>query len=202
MVKVCEWCGDDYETIPSHANRRRYCSVECAGHGRRRECASERKCPACGKTFVVQSWNPKWTCSKECADAMKTHRVTKRCEVCGKPYETHWNRRLTSRYCGVECLARAKRKVNHRPLKQQLAALLVHHTLVAIGEMYGVTPNAVRYWCRCYGLAWPNKAERSYLQRLKPRERDAIAGWLLTNDCQQRWCEIRTSKESAMKSSG
>lgn len=174
-MKVCEWCGGEFETIPSHADRRRYCSRECAARGRRQECSSTRKCPRCGKTFVVQSWNPKWTCSKECADAMKTHRVTKRCMVCGKEYEAHWNRRKSSRYCSLECLARAKRKVCHRPLIHALAALLVHHTLGEIGGMYGVTPNAVRYWCRCYGLTWPDKAERSRLQRLKPRERDKLA---------------------------
>lgn len=106
---------------------------------------------------------------------MKTHRAKKRCEVCGKEYETPWNRRQTSRYCSVECLARAKRKVRYRPPIHALAALLVHHTLVEIGRMYGVTPNAVRYWCRCYGMKWPNKAERSRLQQLKPRQRDALA---------------------------
>lgn len=184
VVKVCEWCGDEYTTIPSHADRRRYCSVECAGNGRRRECSSRRKCPNCGKVFVVQSWNPKWTCSKKCADAMKTHRVMKRCEVCGKSYETHWCRRLTSRFCSVECLARAKRKVMRRPTKRQLTALLVHHTLVSIGEMYGVTPNAVRFWAKQYGLSWPNKAERNRLQALKPSQRDKLVEELLTDDCQ------------------
>jgi len=175
VFKVCEWCGEEYATIPSHAARRRYCSVECAGHGRRRDHASERKCPNCGKRFVVQSWNPKWACSKKCVDAMKTHRVTKRCEVCGKEYEAPWNRRRTSRYCSLECLARAKRKVRYRPKAHALAALLVHHTLDEIGVMYGVTANAVRYWCRRYGLKWPSKGERNRLQRLKPRERDALA---------------------------
>lgn len=192
VVKICEWCEGEYTTIPSHADRRRYCSVECSRKGRKRECASERKCPNCGRTFVVQNWDPQWTCSKECADAMKTHRVTKRCEVCGKPYETHWCRRHTSRYCSVECLARAKRKVMRRPTREQLAVLLVHHTLVAIGQMYDVTPNAVRFWAKQYGLSWPNKAERCRLQRLKPRERDRLAEEVVDKLCQHQQCGFRT----------
>ena len=202
VVLTCEWCGKDFETIPSHAARRRYCSVECAGKGRKDECNDTRRCAACNRLFTVKRWDKQITCGKRCADALKVKRVTKRCEVCDKEYEAHWNRRNVSRFCSLDCLARAKRKVRRRPTRDALAGLLVHHTLVRIGEMYGVTANAVRYWCRCYDLAWPNKAERSHLQRLKPRERDAIVEWLLTNDCQHRWCEIRTTEESSMKLGG
>jgi hypothetical protein len=184
IVKVCEWCGGEYTTIPSHADRRRYCSVECAGKGRRHKCESRRKCPNCGKMFVIQSWNPKLTCSKKCANAMKMHRVTKRCEICGKEYEVNWCRRKKSRYCSVECLARAKRKVMRRPTKEQLAALLVHNTLSSIGKMYGVTFNTVRFWAKQYGLSWPNKAERNRLQALKTSQRDRLVDELLTEDCQ------------------
>lgn len=181
VTKVCEWCGGEFEVVPSHAERRRYCSVACAGRGRRRECSDERRCPTCGKVFRASRWSSQTYCSPRCVNIAKTKKVTKRCSCCGAEFTVHWKRRKESRYCSIECLARAKRKVSRRPTRAQLAALLVHHTLVAIGQMYDVTPNAVRFWAKQYGLKWPNKKERNRLQRLKPRERDKLVDELLTN---------------------
>lgn len=165
VIKKCEWCGRIYETIPSHAHRRRFCSIQCAALARREECNSRRKCQNCGKTFVVKRWERHIVCSVECAQQLRSKRLVKRCVLCGKQYETRWSRRNTSRFCSKECKAMATRKVR-RPSAKQLRYLVVHHTLQVIADIYGVNYGTVRYWCKCYGFRNPTRKERKQLQRI------------------------------------
>lgn len=51
---------------------------------------------------------------------------------------------------GIVCLSR--RKVKDRPSKDTLANLIQNHSFVQIGRIYGVSDNAIRKWCKSYGL--------------------------------------------------
>lgn len=74
------------------------------------------------------------TCLK-CGATVKRKHITDYCSRC-KPYknENNW------------------RKIHDRPTKKQLDRLIREHSFVAIGKMYNISDNAVRKWCRTYGL--------------------------------------------------
>lgn len=44
------------------------------------------------------------------------------------------------------------RKVKDRPSKDSLENLIQNHSFVQIGRIYGVSDNAIRKWCKGYGL--------------------------------------------------
>lgn len=45
------------------------------------------------------------------------------------------------------------KKVLDRPSKEELIRLLKQYNFVKVGKMYGVTDNAVRKWCKKYGIS-------------------------------------------------
>ena len=51
-----------------------------------------------------------------------------------------------------ECYTFSIRKAE-RPTKEELYSLLQNHSFVAVGRMFGVSDNAIRKWCRSYGLS-------------------------------------------------
>lgn len=58
---------------------------------------------------------------------------------------------LTSKMC-VDC--RNKEKAKNIPPRKELEKLIYEKSFVAIGEMYGVSDNAVRKWCKKYNLPY------------------------------------------------
>lgn len=49
-----------------------------------------------------------------------------------------------------------------RPTKEELKSLIRNTTFVKIGEQYGVTDNAIRKWCKGYGLPSKKKDIKQY----------------------------------------
>jgi Zn finger protein HypA/HybF involved in hydrogenase expression len=68
------------------------------------------------------------------------------CRRCGNPIHPDTKNQL----CPT-CFASGRRKVE-RPTKDELSALMGTMTWVRMGEVYGVSDNAVRKWARSYGL--------------------------------------------------
>lgn len=66
------------------------------------------------------------------------------CQYCGKEVSEGNNR------C-KDCYNKSIRKVN-RPEKDELYNLLKENSFCAVGKMYGVSDNAIRKWCKSYGL--------------------------------------------------
>lgn len=60
-----------------------------------------------------------------------------------------------ARYCR-DC-ANLKRRKYVRPSCQELEALVTELPMTSIGRKYGVSDNAVRKWCRSYGIAIPSR---------------------------------------------
>lgn len=50
-----------------------------------------------------------------------------------------------------ECWTLSRRKVQ-RPDAETLKQLVEQHTIVDVGRMYGVSDNAIRKWCKIYGI--------------------------------------------------
>lgn len=65
------------------------------------------------------------------------------CPVCGKEKDAY------AKMC-MDC--RKKEKSKNIPPKEELYNLLLNHSMLAIGKMYGVSDNAVRKWCKKYSL--------------------------------------------------
>ncbi len=55
----------------------------------------------------------------------------------------------------LEC--RNKERAKNIPAKEELYKLLRDNSMCAIGKIYGVSDNAVRKWCRKYGLPFTRK---------------------------------------------
>lgn len=60
-----------------------------------------------------------------------------------------------STYC-IDCGHDVQKKVD-RPGPEQLAKEIVESSFVAVGRKYGVSDNAIRKWCKAYGI--PHKIE-------------------------------------------
>ena len=68
-VKVCEQCGEEYESSSNVAHKQRFCSEKCKMKWRRANGLDreERVCIYCGKTFTCNKTLPTKFCSKHCA---------------------------------------------------------------------------------------------------------------------------------------
>jgi hypothetical protein len=78
---------------------------------------------------------------------MKDRKAKKKiCPVCNIN-EIH----LESKMC-IDC--RNKEKAKNIPPKEELEKLIYEKSFVAIGKIYGVSDNAVRKWCKKYGLPY------------------------------------------------
>ena len=75
----------------------------------------------------------------------------RKCQQCGKTisYATVHN------LCR-ECYMKSTRRVV-RPSAEELKQLLYQYNFVTVGKMFGVTDNAIRKWCKSYGLPTHSK---------------------------------------------
>ena len=122
LTRACAFCGKDFTTYPSVADKKMYCSTKCreAHKIKRREVV----CINCGKTFLawgeVKAATRKY-CSKECA---KEHRsVTVACTICGAEFSRYACHVREHNYCSKECATKAvveehrNRRTTHFPGK-------------------------------------------------------------------------------------
>ena len=79
------------------------------------------------------------------------------CEICGKEKKTK-----ASRYC-PECAAKLKRKVI-RPEKEELIGMFRKlHSFSSVGEVYKVSDNTIRKWCKQLDLPENKQDWKDYL---------------------------------------
>lgn len=75
------------------------------------------------------------------------------CENCNSTYVQDKSK---VRFCSKKCAGEFSRKVK-RPSKDELAALIKTKSFLELGKMYSVSDNAVRKWCKSYGLPYRKK---------------------------------------------
>jgi hypothetical protein len=72
----------------------------------------------------------------------ETDKKLQECVVCGASKQ---GQNVT---CSAKCSAIRRRKIKDRPSIQQLLELLETNSFVKVGEMFGVSDNAIRKWLR------------------------------------------------------
>ena len=92
----------------------------------------------------------------------KLNKEVKTCPDCGRPiyrYSTY------CRVCGPKHTNQPNRKVaiEDKPSKEQLLEMLTNTSFKDIGRNYGISDNAVRKWCKQYGIPHTKKELKSYL---------------------------------------
>ena len=101
--------------------------------------------------------NLRWLCPNcdsqqetYCGRNIKQKIPQKFCVDCGKPITSDSTKNV--KRC-LECSAKHQRKVKDRPSKEVLFNQLCESSFVAVGRLYNVSDNAIRKWCRMYGLS-------------------------------------------------
>jgi hypothetical protein len=80
--------------------------------------------------------------------------LTRGCKQCGKTFEYRESHDNT--FCSIECMA-LNNRVIARPTKEELHEMIKTKSFTQIGKDYGVSDNAIRKWCKYYGLPYRKK---------------------------------------------
>ena len=117
---TCEVCEKEfrYQDCPnSQKVRRRFCSRECIGIGRRGPNYGKLStCETCGSLFIPCRQGPQYHaryCSQQCAGIAKRssgHGRTKICEHCGKEFADNSSPNRPRRFCSQDCFKRFTRE--------------------------------------------------------------------------------------------
>lgn len=69
IIKICEWCGEEYESSSNVAHKQRFCSEKCKMKYRRANGLNDtvRVCKHCGKEFICDICSRTKFCSRHCA---------------------------------------------------------------------------------------------------------------------------------------
>lgn len=59
-------------------------------------------------------------------------------------------------------LSKGKRKVKNRPEKEELLNLIKTKSFLEVGRIYGVSDNAIRNWCKSYGIPHRKRDLKNY----------------------------------------
>lgn len=73
------------------------------------------------------------------------------CPVCKENYKS-----LYAKMC-IKCNYKLRNEKSNIPIKEELEYLIYTTPFTKIGEKYGVSDNAIRKWCRKYGLPYRKK---------------------------------------------
>ena len=104
------------------------------------------------------------------------------CPNCHSQTETYCNKKEKQHFycldCGKEIQRRSTRclscaakynknrvykvKIEDRPKKEELLNMILNKSFVEIGKDFGVSDNAIRKWCKNYGLPYTKKGIREY----------------------------------------
>lgn len=103
------------------------------------------------------------------------NRVRKKCVDCGRIIGSKSERCMgCSRRINAGKGVRFKVRPEDRPTKEELGRLLDEMPMTKLGEKYRVSDNAVRKWCREYGIELPNRL--GYWAKLRARKTISVSG--------------------------
>ena len=79
IIKVCEYCGEEYQSSSNVAHKQRFCSNKCKARYRRANGLNNtiRICKNCGKEFICDNTSKKVFCTRRCAGKYNYHKSLK-----------------------------------------------------------------------------------------------------------------------------
>lgn len=79
IIKVCEYCGEEYQSSSNVAHKQRFCSNKCKARYRRANGLNNtiRICKNCGKEFICDNTSKKVFCTRSCAGKYNYHKSLK-----------------------------------------------------------------------------------------------------------------------------
>ena len=79
IVKICEQCGEEYNSSKNVAHKQRFCSEKCKARYRRANGLNNtiRICKNCGKEFICDNTSKKVFCTRSCAGKYNYHKSLK-----------------------------------------------------------------------------------------------------------------------------
>ena len=89
-------------------------------------------------TSLNETENGSWVCTEK----------YRYCDVCNNPMTVYEG----SNFCSNECRSFSERTCD-RPSSDELNDMLIEHSFLAVGKMFGVSDNAIRKWCKAYGMS-------------------------------------------------
>lgn len=80
IIKICTVCGAEYETVQAKNGVSQFCSKKCKAKARRDSGVDNetRNCVVCGKSFEINRYEDKITCSRQCAGTISAAKRLKR----------------------------------------------------------------------------------------------------------------------------
>lgn len=101
-------------------------------------------------------------CSRDCVSIdSNAHPYKIVCQVCDEEFNS---RKKTAKTCSEDCKYKLSRIVS-RPTKDELYSNLLDNPFTKVAIMYGVSDNAIRKWCKSYGI--PTKS--SYYRQISKK---------------------------------
>lgn len=82
------------------------------------------------------------------------------CEMCGKEKKTK-----NAKYC-PNCSAKMSHKVKHPEKEQLIEKLKELKSFLAVGQLYGVSDNTIRKWCKGFGIPDKKKELKEFIQNI------------------------------------
>ena len=79
IIKICEQCGEEYQSSRNVAHKQRFCSEKCKARYRRANGLNNtiRICKNCGKEFICDNTSKKVFCTRSCAGKYNYHKSLK-----------------------------------------------------------------------------------------------------------------------------
>jgi 5-methylcytosine-specific restriction endonuclease McrA len=167
VAVTCERCGETFNAKPSHADRRRFCSMDCKGEWQSEAFSGPNGLVSQGKTLTFT------------------------CVQCGGSYERYLNRADRTRFCSKECEYQWRSENIAGEDHPMWNGGDVEFICVQCGDSFSDEPSSSRRFCSrsCYGewrkgrftgedhWLWNGGHEDYYgpnwiAQREKARERD------------------------------
>lgn len=84
------------------------------------------------------------------------------CPICGKTFHPRY---FEQKYCSEECMHKSQQKAE-RPTKEEFLKIVVDFgvNFTQLGKHFGVTDNAIRKWCKFYGIPHLKKELQEYIK--------------------------------------
>lgn len=87
----------------------------------------------------------------------------KKCLFCDKEFVTS---NENQKYCSQKCSISNEQAISKKPSPEVLEFLICNNSFIQIGKMLEVSDNAVRKWCKLYGLPYRRKDIILYKQNM------------------------------------